>query len=381
MTGANMRTTRASIQEKVARAGSGWDDNTQTWMHGYNGLPKAGSAASFNKGEGLGVWLRASAGGHVPWKEKEYHFRPEPEISARMKAAQDGDVDKLRDMLDKDTVARMPDKDKLGRTVLHAAAAAGHAEVVCMLAARCAGWPATTEKDENGIAGKDTEEDHRRAETCSAVKTASDRADLAESKAKEEATKRLLQTDQNMTAATIAEYFSDHNMGFAHKSAPESIFRACSPTLSKWAMTAEPVKSVGDRGFGSRLSRDFHVPSNAWNNYLNMRDRVGDAPMHLAAAEGHADVVDELLYRGAEVETRNLAGRTALHLACMNAHPQVIYVLCAAGANARSRDREGRRPVDMTRDEEVVQFLWALVSKEVAVKGGPTVCVVCIFGH
>jgi len=26
----------------------------------------------------------------------------------------------------------------------------------------------------------------------------------------------------------------------------------------------------------------------------------------------------------------------------------------------------------MTRDEEVVQFLWALVSKEVAVKGGPT---------
>jgi hypothetical protein len=47
-------------------------------------------------------------------------------------------------------------------------------------------------------------------------------------------------------------------------------------------------------------------------------------------------------------------------------------VLCSAGANARSRDREGRRPVDLTRDEEIVHFLWALVSKEVAVRGGPT---------
>ena len=106
---------------------------------------------------------------------------------------------------------------------------------------------------------------------------------------------------------------------------------------------------------------------------LNLRDRMGNTPLHLAATDGHAEVVDELVYRGSEVETRNLAGRTALHVATMNGHLHIIFILCTAGASARSRDREGRRPVDMTNDEAVVQFLWALVSKEVAIRGGPTV--------
>ena len=129
----------------------------------------------------------------------------------------------------------------------------------------------------------------------------------------------------------------------------------------------------GHRGYGSHTAGDLRVPTGAWSNLLNLRDRAGDTPLHLAAFDGHAQVVDELLYRGAEVETRNLAGRTALHLACMNGHAHVIFILCSAGANARARDRESRRPVDMTNDEAIVQFLWALVSREVAVRGGPTV--------
>ena len=81
------------------------------------------------------------------------------------------------------------------------------------------------------------------------------------------------------------------------------------------------------------------MPTGVWSNLLNLRDRAGDTPLHLAAFDGHAQVVDELLYRGAEVETRNLAGRTALHLACLNGHAHVIFILCSAGANARAPTR------------------------------------------
>jgi hypothetical protein len=360
------------LQEKVARAGAGWDDRTQAWKHGFNAMPSTGSAVSFHKGEGLGVWLRRSAGGAVPWKEREYRFQAAPEIPARMAAAQEGRIDLLLEMLDEDAVARLADKDKLGRTVLHAAAAAGQIEVVRMLAARCAGWPAGDDRlTPPSTAAEKTEEEIMREESRSAIKTASDRIDLDEARAEELRRKMELKTESVMTERTIGEFFSDENMGFVRKSAPASKFLARSPHISRWAQM--PIKSVGHRGYGSHTAGDLRVPTGAWSNLLNLRDRAGDTPLHLAAFDGHAQVVDELLYRGAEVETRNLAGRTALHLACLNGHAHVIFILCSAGANARARDRESRRPVDMTNDEAIVQFLWALVSREVAVRGGPTV--------
>ena len=313
-----LRTTRESISQKVARAGAGWDDRQQSWSHDYNSLPTKGSPARFNEGEGLGVWLRRSAGGAVPWKQREYKFHPAPEIPARMVAAQEGELEKLRLMLDEDPAARLTDKDRLGRTVLHAAAGAGQIEVVRMLAARCAGWPVGEQFTPPVTSDGMTAEEIERAKTRSAIKTASEKADLEEAKAQEMLMKKVMMTDAIMTSATISQFFSDENSGFIRKSCPTSKFRARSPAFARWGTTAEPIQTVGDRGFGSRTAEDLRVPSDAWHNLLNTRDRAGDTPLHLSASEGHAEVVDELLYRGAEIETRNLAGRTALHLACLN---------------------------------------------------------------
>lgn len=109
-----------------------------------------------------------------------------------------------------------------------------------------------------------------------------------------------------------------------------------------------------------------------FKNMLDARDRAGNTPLHLAAADGHIDVVEELLTRGAEVEIRNLAGRTALHVACMNHHLHAIAMLLSAGASARARDIEGRRPMDMTNVAEVHAVLSETVGNTVAVRGGPT---------
>ena len=124
------RTTPHAILQKTARTGSGWDDRQQAYRHHFGALPQ--KAEAFNKGEGLGVWLRRSAGGDVPWKQKEYVFAPAVEVPARIAAASAGDLETLVVMLDKDAVARLADKDGLGRTVLHAAAANGQVEV-CLL--------------------------------------------------------------------------------------------------------------------------------------------------------------------------------------------------------------------------------------------------------
>jgi hypothetical protein len=312
-----MRTTRDSIRQKVARSGAGWDDAMQRWAHHYSALPAAGSACSFNNGEGLGGWLRKSAIGPVPWKQAPFHFRPEPDVPERMSAAQEGNVEKLVEMIDRDVVARLADKDHLGRNLLHVAAANGQIHVVRMLAARCAGWPPEDDITPPSTADDLSEGGIQRKEKRLMIKAESERADAEEARAAEARRKEKTLTDKLLTTETIADVFSDDNMGFIRKSAPMSKYRLKSPAFSRYAVTPAPVTTVGDRGYGSRSAEDMYVPAEAWSTLLNLRDQAGDTPLHLAASEGHAEVVDELLYRGAEVETRNLAGRTALHVACL----------------------------------------------------------------
>jgi hypothetical protein len=119
-----------------------------------------------------------------------------------------------------------------------------------------------------------------------------------------------------------------------------------------------PVPRVGQKEGDERL--------------LNARDNVGDTAMHLAASAGHEDVVEALISWQAEVDTRNLAGRTPLHAASMNAHLGCIEMLLRAGANPRVRDLEMRRPADMCPLREVYDALVDAVGQVNAVSGGPT---------
>ena len=61
-------------------------------------------------------------------------------------------------------------------------------------------------------------------------------------------------------------------------------------------------------------------------------DQHGFPPLHVAAGYGHAEIVELLLSRGANVNSRNVEGGTALHLAA-NGHADVVSVLLANSAN------------------------------------------------
>ncbi len=108
---------------------------------------------------------------------------------------------------------------------------------------------------------------------------------------------------------------------------------------------------------------------------VNAKDRWGATPLYDAVQNGHEDAADRLLEGGAEVSvdpavlctlasqgdsegvhrwlkygadpsTRDYDGRTPLHLAAVEGHLQTVRVLLDHGADRSARDRWGTTPAD-----------------------------------
>ena len=75
----------------------------------------------------------------------------------------------------------------------------------------------------------------------------------------------------------------------------------------------------------------------------------GWSPLMKASEEGHVEILQALLKRGAKLEVRNRKGRTALSFAAAPSkprfsHPDAVRVLLEAGADPGVADRTGRTP-------------------------------------
>ena len=73
--------------------------------------------------------------------------------------------------------------------------------------------------------------------------------------------------------------------------------------------------------------------------------------LHIAAYEGDAERVKELLKKGADPNTKDIDGRTPLHIAASWGHDDVVKLLLVRGADPTVKDKDGRTPLDLARAE------------------------------
>lgn len=74
---------------------------------------------------------------------------------------------------------------------------------------------------------------------------------------------------------------------------------------------------------------------------VNARSNTGISPLYLGAAESKM-IVNNLIKRGADVDTVGYAGQTPLMVACRNKRIQIAAVLLKRGADVTKRDDLGR---------------------------------------
>lgn len=108
--------------------------------------------------------------------------------------------------------------------------------------------------------------------------------------------------------------------------------------LGKLEEVKAAVVSAADlsaqRRRGAPESPDDHWPADS----AHIRGDVLSDAMYAAARNGHAQVVEYLLDRGAATDAKGVFGATALHWAAINGHRNTVDLLLARGATLTIRD-------------------------------------------
>ncbi|NWT46933.1 ANR27 protein, partial [Chroicocephalus maculipennis] len=78
---------------------------------------------------------------------------------------------------------------------------------------------------------------------------------------------------------------------------------------------------------------------------VNVSNRDGFTPLHVAALHGHSELVSLLLKHGASISARNVKHAVPLHLACQKGHFQVVKCLMAYNDKQNKKDIYGNTPL------------------------------------
>jgi ankyrin repeat protein len=76
----------------------------------------------------------------------------------------------------------------------------------------------------------------------------------------------------------------------------------------------------------------------------------GFRPLHVAAAEGHTELISLLLDRGADINARDHSGYTPLHWAVMVRRLAAAKLLIDQGADLEADDNDGRTALFWARE-------------------------------
>uniref|UniRef100_A0A914VHF1 Serine-threonine/tyrosine-protein kinase catalytic domain-containing protein n=1 Tax=Plectus sambesii TaxID=2011161 RepID=A0A914VHF1_9BILA len=78
---------------------------------------------------------------------------------------------------------------------------------------------------------------------------------------------------------------------------------------------------------------------------LNLGDDHGFSLLHWASKEGHVNIVEMLVSRGARVNATNMGDDTALHLAAAHGHREIIQKLLAKKSDVNAVNEHGNSPL------------------------------------
>lgn len=105
------------------------------------------------------------------------------------------------------------------------------------------------------------------------------------------------------------------------------------------------VKGAGSTAFFAAISSGrvemVRMLLKAGADPLEHEKHWGATPLHVAAGNGHCDVMDVLSSYYKSVDVRDNLGRTPLHFAAMGGKSQAVAWLIRRGANVRAQDQGG----------------------------------------
>jgi carboxyl-terminal processing protease len=85
--------------------------------------------------------------------------------------------------------------------------------------------------------------------------------------------------------------------------------------------------------------------------------------LQLAAWAGDTETVEELLAKGADVNSKNTQGKTALMIAAEKGHIEIVQVLLSAGADVNTKDNRGRTAFRFASEKGHKAIVRALVAE------------------
>ncbi|ROT81850.1 ankyrin repeat protein [Penaeus vannamei] len=84
---------------------------------------------------------------------------------------------------------------------------------------------------------------------------------------------------------------------------------------------------------------------------VNGKNEKGSTPLHFAAQEGHEAAAEELIVKGADVNAKDEDGYTPLHLAAFNGHRAMVEMLIGKGAEPNAKGNGGSTPLHFAAQE------------------------------
>ena len=165
-----------------------------------------------------------------------------------------------------------------------------------------------------------------------------------------------------MTTVTTVTDMEDSGMS-------QSMLRLSSPTSEQQPAVKMPTSNqLQDSGICSdllqRLSLDGTNAAPTDPNAFFEPDEDGDVQLHLAVAEGMADVVDALVRMAPNpqlISLQNNQGYSPLHIAVLQNQPLFVRRLVTAGAKVSLPDAEGNTPLHLAARRGHVECAEALL--------------------